>query len=764
MAKNTDDMITTACNLCFVNCGLKIKVGGENNRDIIKVMGDKDHPMSKGYICNKAARINFYQNSDARLKSPMRRKADGSYEQIDWDTAISEIAEKLGNIRDTHGGERIFYYGGGAQGDHLGGAYAQALRSALGIRYKGNAISQEKTGLAWVMSRMVGGPVHSAVHYAKVAMFVGKNPFMSNGMHEARPFLRAIAKDEGRKLIVVDPRRTETADYADIHLAVKPGRDAWCMAAIVAYMVQNNLLPLDWIARHTEGFEQVSSAFGAIHIDAFADFCGIPASQIAEVAELIAGAESFALEEDIGIQMAPHSTLVTYLNFLTSILTGNFGKPGGMDVTTSLAEVVPSDRTPVDEKDYNVGRKTLPVTGAPIVSGLYPGAFLAEEILNDDPQRPRAIFIESSNPVHSLPESQKLRNAIRSLDCSVSIDIAMTETAMVCDYVLPAASNYEKYSATFFPNNYPANIFHLRPPVFTPEENTLPEAEIHARIIDALQPFSSDELSLLAEAGKKGIDTYKQVFFEQMMANPKITKMISYVLYKTLGPALGEDKKAASAIWGLCQMYIMKHPKAAARAGFEGENAGTDLFTAILDRPEGAIIGVSEHKESFDRLAHPDKKLRLVIAELLDELAVLSDLKPLLDTSEQYPFSLVAGARRAYTANCAIRDPRWIKGKQAFALTIHPDDATRLSLNDGDTVVLETEAGKTNATLALDDRMHLGTLSIPNGQGMSFTDKEGNDFEVGVFANELTSVKYRDKFMGTPFHKFVPARVSLMAS
>lgn len=762
MTAQNSEFIKTACNLCFVNCGLEVKLGGDDGREIVKVRGDEAHPTSKGYICNKAARINYYQNNRDRLLSPMRRKADGSYEEIDWDTAISEIAEKMANVRDTHGGERIFYYGGGGQGDHLGGAYAPPLRAALGMRYKGNAISQEKTGLAWIFSRVIGAPVQSDVHNAQIAMFVGKNPFMSNGIDKARELLREFKKDSKRTLIVIDPRRTETADYADIHLAVTPGRDAWCMAAILAFLVQNKMLPIEWLVQHTSGHEKVIAYFESIPIDEYARFAGLEPQQIAATAQVIADADSFALEEDLGVQMAPHSTLVTYLNHLLSLLTGNYGKPGTMDPITQLAPIIPIDNTPVDEKGYDISRRTLPVTKAPIVSGLYPGAFLAEEILNDHPDRPRAILFESSNPVHSLPQSQSLRDAIRSLECSVAIDVAMTETARECDYVLPAATNFEKWSATFFPRNFPENIFHLRPPVLDAAPNTLIEPEIHARIIEALGVFETEELAPLIEAARKGLDEYKPVFFEQMGKNPKVARMLSYVLYRTLGPALGEGMAATSALWGLCQMYVMKHPTEAARAGYEGESAGTDLFKTLQTSPSGAVIGISSHADSFTSIPHKDHKLQLVISELLDELPQLAKLQPLLAITDEFPFSLVAGSRRAYTANCAIRDPGWIKGRNSTALTMNPSDAQRLNLPDGARVLLETEAGKTAVDLAYDERMHPGTLSIPNGQGMDFTAEDGNKSPFGVFANELTSAKYRDKFIGTPLHKFVPARISLL--
>ena len=760
MAINTDDFKTTACNLCFVNCGIKVELGGEDGRQILRVRGDDNHPASKGYICNKASRLNYYQNSSSRLQQPMRRREDGSFESVDWETALDEIAGKLALVRDTHGGEKIFYYGGGSQGNHLGGGYAGGLQAALGVRYKGNAISQEKTGLAWVLSRMIGGMVHAELDHAQVAMFVGKNPFMSNGMDRARLFLRQIAKDPDRKLIVMDPRRTETADYADIHLAVKPGRDAWALAAILGWLVQNQSLPMDWLAEHSHGYEKVIGHFTDIPVEDYARFAGLEPALVIEAAQAIGAAESFALEEDIGIQMAPHSTLVTYLNFLVGLLTGNYGKPGTMGMSTQLAAIIGTDYGPVDENGYELSRGTLPVTGAPIVSGLYPGALLAEEILNDHPDRPRALIVESSNPVHSLPDANKLRKAIRSLEFSVAIDVAMTETAAECDYVLPAPTQYEKWEATFFPRNFPTNYFHLRPPILDAAPGPMIEPEIHAQLIERLDYFEPGELDVLAAAAAEGFDAYRQTFFEQMGQNPKIAKMLPHVLYRTLGPVLPEGAAATAAIWGLCQVYTMKHPAEAARAGFEGNSAGTDMFQAMIASPDATIIGTSTYEESWSRIPHPDNKLQLVIGELLEELGELAKLQPLVDTSEEFPFALVAGVRRAYTANCAIRDPRWIKGRTAMALTMHPEDGAEFELPEGSSVLLETETGQATADLAYDERMHRGTISLPNGQGMRFTDENGEELPSGVFVNELTSTSHRDKFIGTPFHKFVPARVS----
>ncbi|MCZ6463665.1 MAG: molybdopterin-dependent oxidoreductase, partial [Proteobacteria bacterium] len=200
------EWMPSACVLCECNCGIEIQLGGADGRRFAKVRGDKAHPASQGYACEKASRLDYYQNGRDRLTKPLRRKPDGSYEEIDWDTAIREVAGRLAEIRDTHGGEKIMYYGGGGQGNHLGGAYSGATRRALGMRYASNALAQEKTGEFWVERQMLGGRPEPDFENCEVGVFIGKNPWFSHGIPRARVTLRAIAKDPNRCLIVIDPR------------------------------------------------------------------------------------------------------------------------------------------------------------------------------------------------------------------------------------------------------------------------------------------------------------------------------------------------------------------------------------------------------------------------------------------------------------------------------------------------------------------------------------------------------------------------------
>ncbi|MCC7540756.1 MAG: molybdopterin-dependent oxidoreductase, partial [Deltaproteobacteria bacterium] len=161
----------TACILCSINCGLEVAV---EDRRLVRIRGDKAHPASRGYLCEKAQRLDHYQNGRHRLSTPLRRRADGSFEPIDWDTAIAEVAARLKAIRDTHGGKSIFYYGGGGQGNHLGGSYATATLAALGSVYRSNALAQEKTGEFWVDGQLFGRPrCHTTpdLEHAEVAVF-----------------------------------------------------------------------------------------------------------------------------------------------------------------------------------------------------------------------------------------------------------------------------------------------------------------------------------------------------------------------------------------------------------------------------------------------------------------------------------------------------------------------------------------------------------------------------------------------------------------
>ncbi len=740
----------TACILCSINCGIEVTLDG---RRLDRIRGDKRHPLSQGYACEKPHRLDHYQNGRDRLTTPLRRRADGSFEAIDWDTAIREVAGRLTQIRDTHGGDKILYYGGGGQGNHLCGAYGSATRAAMGSTYASNALAQEKTGEFWVDGQLYGKPrCHTTgdFEHAEVAVFLGKNPWHSHGFPRARSVLKEIARDPGRALVVIDPRRSETAAMADFHLQVRPGTDAFCLGALLAVLVEEDLIDQEFVRTRTSASGPVLEAIRRVPVAAYCERAGVPEEQVRAVARRIARAASVSIFEDLGIQQAPHSTLNSYLEKLVYLLTGNFARRGGMNLHTRMGNLAGSGKHD----------RTTPVTGHRIITGLVPANVIPDEILTDHPDRFRAMFIESANPAHSLADSQRMRAALDALELVVVIDVAMSETARHAHYVLPAASQLEKWEATFFTLEFPKNGFHLRAPLLDPLPGTLPEAEIHSRLVRALGALDDGQLSDLHAAAAQGRLAYAGAFLRATAANPRLNALAPVVLYETLGPTLPPGAQAAAVLWGVAHKCAMAYPESVRRAGFQGAGPmlGEALFEAILHQRSGMIFTVDDYEETWRRMETPDGRVNLAIPALIAELDGLAQETGALRDAA-FPFVLSAGERRSGTANTIYRDPAWRQKDHAGALRMHPADAERLGIADGGLARLTTRRASVDVVVEITDSLQPGHVTLPNGLGLSYPDDRGQLGVHGVAANELTASEDRDWLAGTPWHKHVPARI-----
>ena len=267
--------------------------------------------------------------------------------------------------------------------------------------------------------------------------------------------------------------------------------------------------------------------------------CGVDEELLRAATRRIARADSVAVFEDLGIQQAPNSTLCSYLNKLLWILTGNFAKRGGQHLHSSFAPLFSSS---------GVGR--TPVTGAPVIAGLVPSNVVPEEILTDHPDRFRAMIVESSNPAHSVADSASVKAAFESLELLVVIDVAMTETARLAHYVLPAATQFEKPEATFFNLEFPHNTFHLRHPILEPLPGTLPEPEIWARLMRALGVVDDAELQPLREAATEGLDAFAQAFTAGVGANPMWNKVLAVRAVRDAGPGIARRPRRCGSVVG----------------------------------------------------------------------------------------------------------------------------------------------------------------------------------------------------------------------
>lgn len=743
----------SACILCECNCGIEIRLG-ENGRTFERIRGDKSHPGSLGYTCEKALRLDHYQNGRGeRLLYPQRRRADGTYEQIDWDTAIREVADLFLKVRDEHGGESIMYYGGGGQGNHLGGAYSTAFRAVIGSKHRSSALAQEKTGEFWVNGKMLGTGVRGDMANTEVAFFIGKNPWQTHGFPHARTTLKEIAKDPNRSMVVIDVRRSETAEMADYFLQVKPGSDAFLLSAMVAILVQDGLYKRDWVANNTEGFDEIAKVFSGIDVAKHCELCGVDEQLVRAATKRIARSQSVAVAEDLGIQMNRHSTLNSYLEKLIWLLTGNFGNVGGQYASSSLVAIGSSGHS-----KKRTEPKLSPVTKARVITGLIPCNAIPDEILTDHPDRFHAMLVETSNPVHSLADSQRMREALDSLDALVVIDVFMTETARMADYVLPASTQFEKYEATFFNFEFPHNVFHLRRPVLDAPEGPLPEAEIHARLCEATGIVNDEMYAPLREAAKSSRADFATAFFALMTERPDLGRLAPVILYRTLGESLPNDAAAAAVLWPAAHSCARNFPAGVERAGYgAGLEAGDKLFDAILNSPSGVVITDDEYDESWKRLKTAEGKITLDIPEMLEFVEALSPAD-IPGNDPEWPFVFSAGERRSFTANTIIRDPQWRKKDEKGALRLSEGDAVRVGVVTGDKVRLITKRSSAVFEVEVNDRMRDGHISVPNGMGLDHVE-DGERVMTGVSPNELTSTADQDPIAGTPWHKSVLARL-----
>ncbi len=739
----------TACILCECNCGLEVELGGDDGRHLVRLRGDRAHPASRGYACEKAHRLDHYQHGADRVLRPLRRRADGSFEEIDWDTAIREVAARLAAVRDRHGGASIFYYGGGGQGNHLPGVYATATRRVLDSRFRSSALAQEKTGEFWVADRMLGGMTRADFEHAEVALFLGKNPWHSHSIPRARVTLQAIAADPARTLIVVDPRRTETAEIADIHLRVRPGADAPLLAALLGVLVQEDLVDHAFLAARAKGVEPVLAALRAIDVPAQASAAGVDEALVRRAARAIGRARSFASFEDLGVQMNRDSTLVSYLHHLLVALTGSIGKPGSHYLPTTFSPIA-----------RGASSHRSPVAGAPIISGLVPCNVIAEEILTDHPKRYRAMIVEAANPAHSLADSKRFREALRALDTVVVIDVAMTETARLADYVLPVPTGYEKWETASFPKGAPEVFVQLRPPVVPPRIPALTEPEIYVRLAEAMDLFGTPPAELFGLATQAHTPDGAMAFLAAAQAAAtQGENQVLFWTYRTLGPHLASP--ALAAVWLLSHVNGLFRSDGVVRALGSGWadktpfELGTEVFRRIMAHPEGVEVARQDMASNLEaHVGFPDRKIRLAVEPMLRELRRAVVTEPAVDP--EFPLVMAAGLRTRWTANTIQRDPAWRKGRGPHcALNLSPADAARLGVADGDRVRVSTRRGSLTLPAQIDAKLMAGHVWMPNGFGMVSADGHVQ----GANQNELTDVADRDPFTGVPHHRYVPCKV-----
>ncbi len=736
----------TGCVLCPQNCGLEVQV--ENNR-LLRVRPDKQNVRSQGYACRKGLNVIYHQYPADRLTSPLKRVGD-RFEPIGWEQAIDEIATRLRDLVDRHGPRCLAYMGASAMGGHSEAAFGLALLRAMGSHYFYSSAGQEFSGIFWVLGRLFGRQYHMVIpdeHAAEMLVAWGWNGMQSHQMPRAPIVLKAFSKDPDRLLVAIDPRRSETAEIADLHLALRPGTDALLIKAMIAIIVREGWENRPYIAAHVAGWEAMRPWFEGFDVSAALALCALDERQVMDLCRLMT-TRRWCMHPDLGIYMGRNSTLNSYLMHVLGAICGIFGVRGG--------NVIPGVVSPIgfhaDERQAKTWR-TVATGIPPVAAGSFPPAVMPEEILSDHPERLRAVYVSACNPLRAYPDTSAYEQAFDALDLLVVNDIVMSETARRAHYVLPCRTFYEAWDATFFPNNFPEVFFQIRRPLVSPPPLCLEASQIFTRLADRLGLVPEIPPGLL-EAAQGDRMAFAGQLMNWAATEPRALRAMPFVLAKTLGRHW--DSAALAALWGLLLTAPPAFRENAARAGFAaGPDQGERIFQALLDHPQGLWVGRADVEQNLKALKTPSGKIEVLIPEMAEQAQALNAAAEAraLRLPAEFPLILNAGRHMQHNANTLMRNPDWIKGKRACTVAVHAVDAQALHLVDGQTVQVVTEAGRQTGELEISDQVRPGTVLIPHGFGLLY---DGTVY--GININRLTKNTHRDP-LGTPLHRYVPCRI-----
>jgi anaerobic selenocysteine-containing dehydrogenase len=736
----------TACVLCGNGCGLEVQV--EDNR-IIKVRPDKDSPISEGYACRKGMNIAFHQHNADRVLYPLKKVGD-RFERVSWDQAISEIAEKLKAILGQYGPRSLASLVGGGEFNFPIMTYINRFIHALGSRYSYSAANQEFAGRYWAHGLTLGsqGMGFASDHeHSDMLLLVGKNPLMSHHFPQARRRLTKMSKNPEQLLVVVDPRLSETAKIADIHLAIRPGTDALLVKSMIAIILKEGMHNREYVDKHTDGFNEILPWFADFDVKAALKVCELDYDQVFKVCREFATRRS-CLHDDLGILMNRHSALVSYLLVVLLTICGRIGVPGGNYLAGGGAGSDPNDpRT----------WRTV-ITDIPAINSMFPPNVMPEEIMNDHPDRIRAVLTFATNPLRSYADTTAYENAFRQLDLLVVAEIVMSETAALAHYVLPSKTAYESWHGT--PSaGFPEVYSRMQPPVVEAEGEQKEGGEIFTLLADAMGLIPELPESLYQAARSGNIREYRDALMDYLTANPESGRVMQFIVAKTLGNAIGSAHLANHCAMFMQMQMSQARQEEAARAGFAvGPDQGLDMYQASIDHPEGVLVAIRDTEKNIEALATKNGKIRLYNSEVEDWIKKINpdEEDEQIKGNESFPLILMAGRHMDMNANTGMRDPAWNEGRRACTLAMNPSDAEKFGFTDRQMVKVVTEAGEETIEVEVTESARKGQVIIPHGFGLVY-----DGVKYGANVNRLTKNTNRDQF-GTPMHRYVPCRVEAL--
>ena len=701
------------CNLCEAMCGIAIKV---DDGVITSIKGDENDSFSRGHICPKAIALkDLYEDPD-RIRSPLH-KVDGEWQTLSWEDALDKVAARIASLQTEHGHDALGVYLGNPNVHNTGSLLMSGgLLRALKTKNKFSATSVDQLPHHIVSWKMFGHqlriPVPDIDNTDHFLMF-GANPLASNGSIMSVADVKQRLKDVRKrgKLVVVDPRRTATAEMADAHHFVRPGSDVLVLLAMLNVLFSDNLVDAGSLAEHLDQSPaELAATFTGFCPEKVAPLTGMSAEVIRGMVHDFCAASQPVMYGRLGVSVQEFGTLTQYLIMLFNVLTGRLNSVGGLMFTKPAVDIL------AQSGRGHMGKFHSRVRGLPEFNGELPVATLAEEINTPGAGQIKGMVLVAGNPVLSTPNGEQLDRAFKKLDLLVAVDFYINESSRHADFILPPVSPLERehYDVIF-------NVLAIRN---------------NARYADALFPRPAD--------GRHDWE-------------------ILLGLQERLQPARGiKDKLARKALRrmgpsGLLAVLLRKGPYGGGRNPFAGMS-----LSKLKKSPHGIDLGALQPALAGGSYHH-DRKIHLESEFFLKDLARVKTR--FFNRDAGVDKFLLIGRRDVRSNNSWLHNShRLVKGKDRCTVLINPEDAQHLQVEDGQQLRVSSRVGSIELAAAISDEMMPGVISIPHGWGhhRSGTQWQEAEAHAGVSVNDLTDEMHIDELSGNAVLNGVPVTLQAM--
>jgi anaerobic selenocysteine-containing dehydrogenase len=718
------------CPLCEAGCGLEITLKDDK---VTRIRGDMEDVFSHGFICPKGSTLKDLHEDPDRLRTPLIKR-DGVFVEATWDEAWAAIEDGLNRVIDAHGRNALAAYVGNPNAHNIGaGLFLRGVLKGLGSPNLFSASTVDQRPKEISAGLMFGGftvPVPD-VDRTDFLLMLGANPYASNGSLATAPDwpgrLEALIA-RGGELVVVDPRRSRTAETATQWVAIRPGTDAHFLAAVANVLLEEGLADMGAVAQHVNGFDEVAAALRSFTPAAVAEVTGIAADAIRDIARRLAAAPTACVYGRIGTTTQAFGTTASWLVDVVNIISGNLDKPGGAMFTKAAAGQANTRGTPGKGRGMRIYRGESRVSGMKGTLGELPAAVMAEEIETAGDGQIKAMITIAGNPVLSTPNGTRLDAALAQLDFMVSVDIYRNETTRHADVILPVPSALQKphYDLSLLQLAI-RNVANWSEPVLPLEDGQPDEWEVLAKLAMIIQGVTA------ADADPAIAD---DIAYNAMAENadPDVVKAIAATGRR--GPARIVD-------------FMLR----------------TGPYDVTLDdliaNPHGIDFGALEPRMP-EALRTPSGKIELAPVEVMEDLPRLTAAMT-AGVDPEKPFLLV-GRRHVKSNNSWMHNvPVLLKSsKHRCTMQLHPDDAAALGLADGDPAVVTSRVGQLTVPVEVTDGIRPGVVSIPHGWGHGDPDVKLRVAQehAGVNSNILTDELGVDPVSGNSILNGIPVSVA----